>query len=322
MSVDPLSENISVVIRVRPLNTLEGNSCITISQHTISLDLKTETKQFSFDYVAAESVSQEMIFNLVGKPLTDACLEGYNATVFAYGQTGAGKTFTIQGLSPDQALDKRIYFELRGLMPRIVDYIFDKINIFKQRRDISYIVKASYLEIFREQIIDLLDSQTENLRIREGLKQGVYIEGLNEEIVDTSGALKEVISRGTASRHTGATAMNQESSRSHSVLTLRIESKTVTDGIINIKTSRFHIIDLAGSERQKSTDAAGERLKEAGNINRSLSVLGNVINALAETSQGKSRYVHYRDSKLTFLLKDSLGGNSKTVLIGEYLNNQ
>jgi hypothetical protein len=123
--------------------------------------------------------------------------------------------------------------------------------------------------------------------------------------------------RGTKNRHTGSTTMNKESSRSHSVLTTIIETKSMKDGggVWNIKTSRFHIIDLAGSERQKYTNAIGERLKEAGMINKSLSALGNVINSLVDISEGKNRHVHYRDSKLTFLLRDSLGGNSKTLII-------
>jgi len=319
MQSEPLSENISVMVRVRPLNSLKNESekCITVSENTITIDLKTETKQFSFDYVAGEFETQEKMFNIAGKPLADSCLEGYNATVFAYGQTSAGKTFTIQGPTSEQIPDEKARFELRGLMPRIFDYIFEEICKREASGNIKYIVKSSYLEIYKEQIIDLLDKENQNeiLHLREDLKHGVYVEGLTEEIVDNSAGLSEIVGRGISARHTGATSMNQESSRSHSVLLLTIESKTVNEGVVNIKSARFHIIDLAGSERQKSTDAVGERLKEAGNINKSLSTLGNVINALVETAQGKARHIHYRDSKLTFLLKDSLGGNSKTILI-------
>lgn len=127
--------------------------------------------------------------------------------------------------------------------------------------------------------------------------------------------MNAIITRGASNRHVGSTSMNKESSRSHSVLTTIIESKSMRDGIWNIKTSRFHIIDLAGSERSKHTNAVGDRLKEAGMINKSLSALGNVINSLVDLSEGKSRHIHYRDSKLTFLLRDSLGGNSKTLII-------
>ncbi len=164
--------------------------------------------------------------------------------------------------------------------------------------------------------MDLLDPSQFNLHIREDIKKGVYVEGLNEELVTSEHDMMQLIERGTRNRHVGSTSMNIESSRSHSVLTTIIESKQIQDGgLFNIKTSKFHIIDLAGSERSKHTNTMGERLKEAGMINKSLSALGNVINSLVDISEGKSRHVHYRDSKLTFLLRDSLGGNSKTLII-------
>jgi len=163
--------------------------------------------------------------------------------------------------------------------------------------------------------MDLLDPSQQNLHIREDIKKGVYVEGLNEEVVNNSTDMLNLIKRGATNRHIGSTSMNKESSRSHSVLTTTIESKLQVDGLWNVKTSRFHIIDLAGSERQKYTNTVGERLKEAGMINKSLSALGNVINSLVDISEGKSRHVHYRDSKLTFLLRDSLGGNSKTLIV-------
>lgn len=165
--------------------------------------------------------------------------------------------------------------------------------------------------------MDLLEPTSVNLHIREDIKKGVYVEGLLEEVVLNEMDMMDLIVRGGKNRHIGSTSMNKESSRSHSVLTTIIETKSMKDGggVWNIKTSRFHIIDLAGSERQKYTNAIGDRLKEAGMINKSLSALGNVINSLVDISEGKNRHVHYRDSKLTFLLRDSLGGNSKTVII-------
>ena len=164
--------------------------------------------------------------------------------------------------------------------------------------------------------MDLLEPGSYNLHIREDIKKGVYVEGLVEENISSAQDMMELIAKGSKNRHTGSTLMNSESSRSHSVLTTIIETKSMTDGgVWNIKTSRFHIIDLAGSERAKSTNTMGDRLKEAGMINKSLSALGNVINSLVDISEGKTRHVHYRDSKLTFLLRDSLGGNSKTVII-------
>ena len=152
--------------------------------------------------------------------------------------------------------------------------------------------------------------------MREGINQGVYIENLIEETVIDVTDMMNLTTRGARNRHVGSTNMNKESSRSHSVLTTTIESKTMNDdGSWNMKSSRFHIIDLAGSERSKQTNAVGERLKEGAMINKSLSTLGNVIKSLVELSQGKISFVNYRDSKLTFLLRDSLGGNSRTMII-------
>ena len=152
--------------------------------------------------------------------------------------------------------------------------------------------------------------------MREGINQGVYIENLIEETVIDVQDMMNLTTRGARNRHVGSTNMNKESSRSHSVLTTTIESKTMNDdGNWNMKSSRFHIIDLAGSERSKQTNAVGERLKEGAMINKSLSTLGNVIKSLVELSQGKVSFVNYRDSKLTFLLRDSLGGNSRTMII-------
>ena len=191
-----------------------------------------------------------------------------------------------------------------------------KLEQKKQGIDIQYLVKTSYLEIYNEQIMDLLDPQSYNLHVREDIKKGVYVESLQEETVTDVKDMMNLTTRGARNRHTGSTLMNKESSRSHSVLTTTIESKTMNDdGVWQMKSSRFHIIDLAGSERSKNTQAVGERLKEAGMINKSLTALGIVINSLVEISEGKNRHVHYRDSKLTFLLRDSLGGNSKTVII-------
>lgn len=298
------------MVRVKPLCEAEvmEKSCLTVDKNTITLDTKADAKPFCFDYVASDKATQEDIFEKAGRPFADACLQGYNATVFAYGQTGAGKTYTIQGPSQDQHEDSK----LRGLMPRVLEYVFERARL---KKDVEFMAKYSYLEIYNEVIIDLLDAQSENLNLREDIKKGVYVENLIEEIAESVEDVMEGMRRGKGNRHVGATTVNKESSRSHSVFTLTIESKSKRDGVLNVLSSRFHIIDLAGSERQKVTDAVGERLKEAGMINKSLSALGNVINSLVDISQGKSRHVHYRDSKLTFLLKDSLGGNSKTAII-------
>ena len=317
-----------------------------MDSNTIMLDRVTDCKNFNFDFVGGEGTSQATIFNAIAKPIADSCMQGYNGTIFAYGQTGAGKTYTIQG--PEIDADAPTTSDAtgigggvsrpfkrpkpgpseqtqqhHGIIQRSFDYIFQ--NIAGQQKlvaenadgsELSFLVKCSYLEIYNEQIMDLLEPSSINLNVREDIKKGVYIEGLREEAVTSYRDMMQLILRGAKNRHVGETSMNRESSRSHSVLTTTIESKSMSNtGVWNMKTSRFHIIDLAGSERSKNTNAVGERLKEAGMINKSLSALGNVINSLVDLSEGKNRHVPYRDSKLTFILRDSLGGNSKTVII-------
>ena len=163
--------------------------------------------------------------------------------------------------------------------------------------------------------MDLLNPASGNLQVREDFRKGVFIDNITEEVVSSSEDAINLLIKGARNRHVGATNMNIESSRSHSVFSLTIESKTERDGITNLKTSMLHFVDLAGSERQKLTASSGDRLKEASNINRSLTVLGSVINNLVEQTERKNVHIRYRDSKLTFLLKDSLGGNSKTSII-------
>ncbi|EAS01807.2 kinesin motor catalytic domain protein (macronuclear) [Tetrahymena thermophila SB210] len=316
--MDKNADNIQVMVRVRPLNDREkregAKSCIILDDenpNNIIIDAKPEPKQFKFDFVGGEKTSQEDIFQIAAKPLMMAALEGYNACIFAYGQTGAGKTFTMQGRGLEEDRDSKE----RGVQPRVFDHLFALTNQQKKEGNVEYLVKCSYLEIYNEQIMDLLSNTQSNLMVREDLKKGVYIEGLTEEIAKNSDETIQLLLRGMRNRHVGATNMNFESSRSHSVFSMTIESKKTTDGMINVKVSKLHFVDLAGSERQKQTAAAGERLKEASNINKSLTTLGLVINSLVEQAQGKSRHIPYRDSKLTFLLKDSLGGNSRTYMI-------
>lgn len=242
-------------------------------------------------------------------------MEGYNGTIFAYGQTGSGKTYTIQGPDIEDVESGIESEENLGIMPRAFDYIFKTIKMKQNEEEAEFLVKCSYFEIYNEHIMDLLDPEHGSLLLREDIKKGVYVEGLTEEITSSAGDLDELMKRGISNRHVGSTSMNERSSRSHSVLTTSIESKHYKNGLWNIRISKFHIIDLAGSERSKAANTAGERLKEAGMINKSLSTLGNVINSLVEVSEGRVRHIHYRDSKLTFLLRDSLGGNSKTLII-------
>lgn len=204
-----------------------------------------------------------------------------------------------------------------GLIPRILETIFLILAAEKDQSgvEVDFLVRCSSLQIYNEQVEDLLCPDSTNLTIHEDAKMGMYVEGLQEVEVQTPEATYEVLRRGSLNRHVGATAMNSESSRSHGVFILSVESQRQDLGVLNRRISRFYLVDLAGSERQKQTEAVGLRLKESGSINRSLSALGNVIKALLETSEGKIRHIPYRDSKLTYLLKDALGGNSKCTLI-------
>ncbi|GMJ04773.1 hypothetical protein like AT3G23670 [Hibiscus trionum] len=310
---------VKVIVRMRPPVKEEEEVETTIEKITgDSLSINGQT--FTFDSVAGTDSTQRDIFQLVGAPLVENCLAGFNSSVFAYGQTGSGKTYTIWG--PANALfEENLSGDQQGLTPRVFQRLFDRINeeqIKHADKQLKYQCRCSFLEIYNEQITDLLDPNQRNLQIREDVKSGVYVENLTEEYVNSMKDVTKLLLKGLSNRRTGATSINAESSRSHSVFTCVVESrcKSVADGVSSFKTSRINFVDLAGSERQKLTGAAGERLKEAGNINRSLSQLGNLINILAEISQtGKQRHIPYRDSKLTFLLQESLGGNAKLAMV-------
>ena len=274
--------------------------------------MNSSTKTFAYDFVLDMDMTQEDIFDNIGKPIASSILCGYNGSIFAYGQTGSGKTFTIMGGIEDINLN----YKTRGILPRCLEFIFTSIKReLKKNSDIQYLVKGSFLEIYNDTINDLLAPEKTNLQIREDIKKGAYVEGLHQETVTSFDDTFKLLGKGILNRHTSPTEMNDKSSRSHSVFTLQVDSKEKKDEIINYKSSFFHLIDLAGSERQKMAETFGERLKEASMINKSLSSLGNVINSLVEIADGRIRHVPYRDSKLTFLLKDSLGGNSKTCII-------
>ncbi|TDH68423.1 hypothetical protein CCR75_007864 [Bremia lactucae] len=352
--MDITDTNVKVFCRVRPPNEREcGNlnlsssngpvnsktranvnasfakKCVAVPvsdalQQTLFLHSKHgPSKTFTFDRVFDENSNQNDVFEVVGAPITRACLEGYNGTIFAYGQTGSGKTFSMQG--PDDFIDTNAHcltqeqLALRGLVPRVFDYLFDNVMANDTRKSVQHTFACSFLEIYNERVYDLLDrgsaKDAAGLQLRENGRKGVHVEGLIESIVTSSAKAAELMTIGAQNRRVGQTSMNRESSRSHSVFILQLQSKETTAEGTKTRTSRLNLVDLAGSERQRSTDAVGERLKEAGSINKSLSALGNVILGLSEQSVGKHRHVHYRDSKLTFLLKDSLGGNSKTFMI-------
>ncbi|PON33439.1 Kinesin-like protein [Parasponia andersonii] len=309
---------VQVVVRMRPLRK-DKDEGDTIVEKLSSESLAINGQTFTFDSVADTEATQLDIFQLVGAPLVENCMAGFNSSVFAYGQTGSGKTYTMWGPA-NALLDENISSEQQGLTPRVFERLFARINeeqLKNADKQLKYQCHCSLLEIYNEQITDLLDPNQRNLQIREDVKSGIYVENLTEECVRTMEDVNKLLTKGLSNRRTGATSINAESSRSHTVFTCVLESRCKsTDGMSSFKTSRINLVDLAGSERQKLTGAAGERLKEAGNINRSLSQLGNLINILAEISQtGKQRHIPYRDSRLTFLLQESLGGNAKLAMV-------
>ncbi|KAF5097109.1 hypothetical protein D0Z00_002507 [Geotrichum galactomycetum] len=228
-------------------------------------------------------------------------MKGYNGTVLAYGQTGSGKSYTMMGSS----IDDSIY---RGAIPRIVDMIFEM--ILQSSSDIEYTVRVSYMEIYMERIKDLLNPRNDNLPIHEDKARGVYVKGLTEEYVSSAEEVYEVMRQGSGARAVASTNMNQESSRSHSIFAIVVTQKNTVSGAQ--KSGQLFLVDLAGSEKVGKTGASGQTLEEAKKINKSLSALGMVINSLTD---GKSSHIPYRDSKLTRILQESLGGNSRTSLI-------
>ena len=244
---------------------------------------------------------QKDVFDFSIKSTVDDILNGYNGTVFAYGQTGAGKSYTMMGTDMDDE-------EGRGVIPRIVEQIFA--SILSSPGTIEYTVRVSYMEIYMERIRDLLAPQNDNLPVHEEKNRGVYVKGLLEIYVSSVQEVYEVMRRGGGARAVAATNMNQESSRSHSIFVVTITQKNVETG--SAKSGQLFLVDLAGSEKVGKTGASGQTLEEAKKINKSLSALGMVINNLTD---GKSSHIPYRDSKLTRILQESLGGNSRTTLI-------
>lgn len=320
---DPLfwkDHNVQVLIRVRPLNNMErvlqGSArCLKQeSAHTLVWLGHPETR-YTFDHIVCETITQEKLFRVAGLPMVENCMSGYNSCIFAYGQTGSGKTYTMMGEIHEN--EGKLNQDC-GITPRIFEYLFRRIKAEEEsRRDekLTYNCKCSFLEIYNEQTTDLLEPSSTNLQLREDFKKGVYVENLTEHNVRTVNDVLQLLIKGAANRKSAATHMNSESSRSHSVFTCIIESRWEKDSMIHSRYGRLNLVDLAGSERQKSSGAEGDRLKEAANINKSLSTLGLVIMSLVDVAHGKQRHVPYRDSRLTFLLQDSLGGNSKTTII-------
>ncbi|KAL6851564.1 hypothetical protein ACP4OV_020497 [Aristida adscensionis] len=322
-----LDSGVQVVVRIRPPCRVEeeepgedGRGADACVRKTAANSVAIQGQDFTFDAVADAFSTQEDIFKLVGLPLVENCLSGFNSSIFAYGQTGSGKTYTMWG--PLAALSEDSISNERGLTPRVFEQLFSRIKeeqIKHADKELTYKCVCSFLEIYNEQITDLLDPSQKNLQIREDVRTAcVYVESLTKQSVFSMKDVTQLLVKGLANRRTGATSANADSSRSHCVFTcvIRSESKNPEDGSSSTRSSRINLVDLAGSERHNVTHAAGDRLKEAGNINRSLSQLGNLINILAGISQsGKQRHVPYRDSRLTFLLQESLGGNAKLAMI-------
>ena len=332
-------DNVKVYVRIRPHSKDQSSlpiasSISAISKKEIHFDNGGDNnnngvKKFSVDSVFNTTSTQNNIFVQVGKPVVDSALQGYNGTVLAYGQTGSGKTYTMLG-SPAEP----------GLIPRVCQYLFSQIDniqknsnkVMKKKKKKQQVVEnnnnnksslidnkinvyVSYLEIYQENVLDLLDIESGKKDLREDTKKKcVYVDKLVEKEVISPKEAAEWMAIGNTNRKTGSTKMNNESSRSHAVFTLSLEihSTNKKTGAQTKRTSKINLVDLAGSERQQNTGATGARLKEGATINKSLSALGNVIKSLVSK---RNWHVAYRDSKLTFLLRDSLGGNAQTSMI-------
>ncbi|KAK2883835.1 hypothetical protein Q8A67_017472 [Cirrhinus molitorella] len=323
--------NVKVAVRVRPMNRRERDlktKCVVDMEGNQTIlhpaggnlgkgDSRNKPKVFAYDYCfwsmdeaeTAKFAGQDVVFQCLGESLLDSAFQGYNACIFAYGQTGSGKSYTMMGAA-----------EQPGLIPRLCSSLFVR-TVQEQREGESFTVEVSYMEIYNEKVRDLLDPKgsRQALRVREHKVLGPYVDGLSRLAVTSYKDIESLMSEGNKSRTVAATNMNEESSRSHAVFNI-ILTHTLRDmktGTSGEKVSKLSLVDLAGSERADKTGAGGERLKEGSNINRSLTTLGLVISALAEQGAGKNKnkFVPYRDSVLTWLLKDSLGGNSRTAMV-------
>ena len=356
--------NFKVVVRVRPplprelsgeipfqnIIAIDGHEqAITISENVDSLvdehgqatNSGYTSHSYVFDQVYDPTASQKKVYETTARGIVDSALQGYNATIFAYGQTGTGKTFTMEGFSEGSS-----GVEARGIIPRAIEQIFGYIQRNASPR-MRFLVRASYLQIYNEMISDLLKPERSNLSIREDKKRGVFVDGLSEWVVRSPAEIYGLMQRGGAVRATGETKMNEVSSRSHAVFiviaeqseTVYVDSKgqemtpeefqkfmhgrgvrreqemnKLEDHVRqSFKVGKLNLVDLAGSERVRLSGATGQRLEESKQINRSLAALGNVISALTDT-KGRT-HVPYRDSKLTRMLEDSLGGNCRTTMM-------
>ncbi|MBA0609420.1 hypothetical protein Godav_021470 [Gossypium davidsonii] len=317
--------NVQVILRCRPLSEDETRihtpvviSCNESRREVCAVQNianKQIDRTFLFDKVFGPSSQQKELFDLAVSPIVNEVLEGYNCTIFAYGQTGTGKTYTMEG----GARKKNGEFPSdAGVIPRSVKQIFDIL----EAQNAEYSMKVTFLELYNEEITDLLapeetmkfvdDKSKKPIALMEDGKGGVFVRGLEEEIVTTANEIYKILEKGSAKRRTAETLLNKQSSRSHSIFSITIHIKECTpEGEEMIKCGKLNLVDLAGSENISRSGAREGRAREAGEINKSLLTLGRVINALVE----HSGHVPYRDSKLTRLLRDSLGGKTKTCII-------
>ncbi|CAI5762491.1 kinesin heavy chain [Podarcis lilfordi] len=299
---DPAECSIKVMCRFRPLNEAEilrGDKFIPKfkGEETVVVG---QGKPYVFDRVFPSNTSQEQVYNACAKQIVKDVLEGYNGTIFAYGQTSSGKTHTMEGKLHDP--------QLMGIIPRIAHDIFD--HIYSMDENLEFHIKVSYFEIYLDKIRDLLDVSKTNLAVHEDKNRVPYVKGCTERFVSSPEEVMDVIDEGKTNRHVAVTNMNEHSSRSHSIFLINIKQENVeTEKKLS---GKLYLVDLAGSEKVSKTGAEGSVLDEAKNINKSLSALGNVISALAE---GTKTHVPYRDSKMTRILQDSLGGNCRTTIV-------
>ncbi|CAJ1049133.1 kinesin-like protein kif7 [Xyrichtys novacula] len=309
---------VQVAVRVRPLLPKEllhcHESCITVDSELCRVTLGHD-RHFLCDYLFEETCYQDEVYSVSVQPLIDAFFQGFNATVFAYGQTGSGKTYTIGEANICSFRD-----EEQGIIPRAVADIF---RLLDENDLTDFSVRVSYLEVYKEEFKDLLEVETasKDIHIRED-KGNIVLCGVKECEVEGLDEVLSLLESGNTARHTGATQMNPNSSRSHTIFTVYMDQRrgssrlygTATGSGPQMLSSKFHFVDLAGSERILRTGNTGERLKESIQINSGLLALGNVIGALGDPKR-KGSHIPYRDSKITRILKDSLGGNSKTLMI-------
>ncbi|KAJ8676006.1 hypothetical protein QAD02_011792 [Eretmocerus hayati] len=303
-----MSDSIQVAIKVRPLIKREKDENLPIQWAVVENAIvptdpekKRGESSFQFDHIFGPENNNSDVFNTVVQPIVDAAVKGFNGTIFAYGQTSSGKTYTMMGIPSEP-----------GVIPMAIERIFDSIANTNGR---EFLLRVSYLEIYNEKVNDLLNTDGVDLKLREDNNGLVYVLNCKEEIASNPETILNSMKRGDKNRRIGETEMNEKSSRSHSIFRIVIESREVTsdsDGAIQV--SQLNLVDLAGSERARQTNATGERFKEGTHINMSLSTLGLVIKQLSEADKNNT-FVNFRDSKLTRLLQASLGGNAMTTII-------